>query len=311
MLEKAMAQDTLTGSHRRLFSAGTQERLAGYLFSLPAVLALIVFVMVPVGTAVVLMFTKYPLLSPPVWNRFENFARLLGDKLLAICYRNSLAITLGAVALNNVLGLATAIGVNRKMPKVLSYFFRTAFFFPFMTATATLAMVWRMLMATDRGILNWVLGQIGIAAVPWLSSSEWAIRSVIIYDVWKSFGFLMILYLAGLQGIPESLYEAARIDGANQWRVIRHVTLPLITPTAFMCLIISSIGAFQIFDNAYVLTNGGPGSASMTIVMYIYEVSFRRFEMGYASLVALSLMAILIMLTLFQFWAGRRWVHYD
>ena len=267
--------------------------------------------MIPVGIALVLVFTRYPLLSPPEWAGLRNFQRLFTDELLGTCYKNSLVITIGTVAFNNLLGLVTAIGVNRKMPKVLSYFLRTAFFFPFMTTTATIAMVWRMLMASDRGILNWVLAQVALNPVPWLSSSQWAIRSVIVYDVWKSFGFLMILYLAGLQGIPESLYEAAKIDGANRWQLIRHIMLPLITPTAFLCFIISSIGAFQIFDNAYVLTGGGPGSASRTIVMYIYEISFRRFEMGYASLVAISLMLILILLTLFQFWAGRKWVHYD
>jgi len=306
-----MSHSGLIPVRRDNFSVRAQESIAGYVLSAPAVLTLAVFTMIPVLTALVLVFTKYPLLSPPEWNRLENFGRLFTDELLWICYRNSLIITVGTVVFNNILGLATAIGVNRRMPRVLSYFFRTAFFFPFMTATATLAMVWRMLLATDRGILNWIIGQVGLAPIPWLSSSTWSIPSVIIYDVWKSFGFLMVLYLAGLQGIPESLYEAGKIDGASHWQLTRHITLPLITPTAFMCFIISSIGAFQIFDNAYVLTNGGPGSSSMTIVMYIYEISFRRFEMGYASLVAVSLMAILILLTLFQFWAGRKWVHYE
>jgi multiple sugar transport system permease protein len=299
------------GAKPAKLSLRAQEGIAGYLLSLPAVLALVGFTLLPVLTALVLAFTDYPLLSPPVWSGLSNFRRLFTDDLLGVCYRNSLYITVGAVTFNNLLGLATAIGVNRKMPRALSYFFRTAFFFPFMTTTATIAMVWRMLMASDRGILNWMLAQIGLPAIPWLSSSEWAIRSVVIYDVWKSFGFLMVLYLAGLQGIPENLYEAAKIDGANQWRVIRHVTLPLLTPTAFMCLVISSIGAFQIFDNACVLTGGGPGSASMTIVMYIYEISFRRFEMGYACMVAISLLIILVALTLFQFWLSRRWVHYE
>ena len=119
--------------------------------------------------------------------------------------------------------------------------------------------------------------------IPWLSSSQWALRSVILYDVWKSIGFLMVLYLAGLQGIPESLYEAARIDGANRFQLMRHVTLPLITPTAFFAIVISLIGAAQVFDNAWVLTGGGPGDASRLIVLYIYEAGFRRFEMGYAS----------------------------
>jgi len=131
------------------------------------------------------------------------------------------------------------------------------------------------------------------------------------YDVWKSCGYLMVLYLAGLQGIPPSLYEAADIDGANAFQKFRHITLPLITPTAFFALIISSIGAFQIFDNAYVLTDGGPGDASRTIAMYIYEMAFKRYEMGYASAVSMSLLIILLVLTLLQFLGSRKWVNYD
>jgi multiple sugar transport system permease protein len=131
------------------------------------------------------------------------------------------------------------------------------------------------------------------------------------FDVWKSCGYLMVLYLAGLQSIPDSLYEAAMIDGADGLRQMRHITLPLITPTAFFCLIISSIGAFQIFDNAYVLTNGGPGDASRTIVMYIYEVAFNRFEYGYAATVSVTLMIMLLIFTRIQFWISDRWVNYE
>jgi multiple sugar transport system permease protein len=197
------------------------------------------------------------------------------------------------------------------MPKVIQYIFRTAYFFPVITTTASWAMVWRFILSQERGIMNWLLAQINLGPVAWLSSPEWAIRSVIMYDIWKACGYLMVLYLAGLQGIPESLYEAAKIDGATGLQLTRYVTLPLITPTAFFCLIISSIGAFQIFDNAYVLTQGGPGDASRTIAMYIYEMGFKNFEMGYAATVSMSLLVILVTLTLIQFWVGNRWVYYD
>ena len=132
-----------------------------------------------------------------------------------------------------------------------------------------------------------------------------------IYDVWKACGYLMVIYLAGLQGIPAVYYEAARIDGAGFWQQFRNVTLPLISPTAFFAIVISLIGAFQIFDNVYVLTEGGPGDASRVIAMYIYEKAFRGFEMGYASAVSFTLFVILITLTLLQFLGARRWVHYE
>ncbi|MCB0143680.1 MAG: sugar ABC transporter permease, partial [Caldilineaceae bacterium] len=208
-------------------------------------------------------------------------------------------------------GLLLAVGVNRSMPSVLRYFLRTSIFFPVLTTTASLAVVWRFLLTQDRGVVNYLLGQIGLGPVPWLSSSNWALISAIIYDVWKSCGYLMVIYLAGLQGIPNSYYEAAQIDGANRLQLFRHITLPLISPTAFFAIVISLIGAFQIFDNVWVLTEGGPGDASRVIAMYIYEKAFKGFEMGYASAVSLTLFAILIVLTLGQFYGARRWVHYE
>jgi multiple sugar transport system permease protein len=289
----------------------TQESLAGYLMTSSAMLFLLVFTAIPIAAALVLLFTEYSMLEPPKFAGLENVVRLFSDQRLWRCYRNSLVITIGAVMGNNILGFVLALGVNRSIGRVFKYLFRTAYFFPVMTTTASLALVWKALLTLDRGIFNWLLGQIGLGPIPWLSSSVWAIRSVILYDVWHACGFLMVFYLAGLQGIPEALYEAAKIDGANNWQLLRYVTLPLITPTAFFCLIISSIGAFQIFDGPYVLTEGGPADASRTIAMYIYEMAFKHFEMGYAVTVALTLLVILVTLTLTQNWLSRKWVHYD
>ena len=145
-------------------------------------------------------------------------------------------------------------------------------------------MVWRFLLTLDRGVVNYLLGQISIEPVPWLSSSTWALVSAIIYDVWKSCGYLMVIYLAGLQGIAQSYYEAAAIDGANRFQQFRHITLPLISPTAFFGIVISLIGAFQIFDNVWVLTEGGPGDASRVIAMYIYRGRDILFGLFLASL---------------------------
>jgi multiple sugar transport system permease protein len=288
-----------------------QEVVAGYLFILPAVIVLVTFMVVPILSSLILVFTDYGLLSAPNWIGKENLVRVINDKRMWTCYSNSLFIALGAVAGNNFLGLTLAMAINRPMHKILKYFYRTCLFFPVLTTTSSLAMVWRFILTRDRGIMNWIIGQFGLGPVSFIGDASWAIPSVIMYDVWKSSGYLMVLYLAGLQGIPESLYEAAKIDGASGWQVIRHITLPLITPTAFFSLVMSSIGAFQIFDNAYVLTEGGPGDASRTIAMYIYEMAFNRYEMGYAATVALSLLVLLVGLTALQLWGGRRWVHYD
>lgn len=296
---------------RRRSALARQETWAGYLFATPALIGLLTFTALPIIASLVLVFLHYDLLTPPEWAGFTNLTRLWTDQRMFTIYWNTLRLVIGATVLNNVLGLLLAMGVNRSMPWFLRYALRTSIFFPVLTTTASLAVVWRFLLTQDRGVVNYLLGQIGVAPVPWLSSSTWALVSAIIYDVWKSCGYLMVLYLAGLQGISQSYYEAASIDGANRFQLFRHVTLPLISPTAFFAIVISLIGAFQIFDNVWVLTEGGPGDASRVIAMYIYEKAFKGFEMGYASAVSLTLFGVLILLTLGQFYGARRWVHYE
>ncbi len=296
---------------QRFRRARFQEIIAGYAFILPAFLALTIFLVLPILASLVLVFMNYDLLTPARGAGFSNITRLFSDSRMMTAYWNSARFIVGATFFNNLLGLLLAMGVNRSMPGVLKYILRTALFFPVLTTAASLAVIWRFLLAQDRGVMNYLLQQIGLPAVPWLSSAQWALPSVIMYDVWRACGYLMVLYLAGLQGIPDVFYEAGRIDGANRWQLTRYITLPLITPTAFFCIVISLIGASQVFDNAWVLTQGGPNDATRLIVLYIYEVGFKRFEMGYASAVSLSLLVILVTLTLTQFWLGRKWVHYD
>lgn len=300
-----------SGFLARLENVRTQEILAGYIFILPAFLGLLVFLIIPIIASFVLVFMRYDILTPPEWIGTANIQSLFSDNRILLMYWNTLRFVFFATLLNNVLGLLLAMGVNRAMPNLLRYFLRTAIFFPVLTTTASLALVWRFLLAQDRGVVNYLLQQIGLPVVPWLSSSDWAMVSVVIFDVWRALGFLMVIYLAGLQGISETLYEAARIDGANRLQLFRHITLPLITPTAFFAVIISLLGAAQVFDNVWVLTDGGPGDATRLIVLYIYEIGFKRFEMGYAATVSLTLFAILILMTLIQFRVSRRWVHYE
>ena len=288
-----------------------RESIAGYLFILPAFVLLMIFTVLPILATLALSVTDYQLLSPLRFTGLDNWQRLFADTRAWVTFRNSLVITIGAVFFNNVIGFLLAVGVNRALPFGLKTTLRTIYFFPFITTAASLAMVWQFMLARDRGVVNWMLSQIGVAPIAWLSDPNVAIWSVVMFDVWKSCGYLMVLYLAGLQSIPESLYEAAKIDGAGSWNQMRYITLPLITPTAFFCLIISSIGAFQIFDNAFVLTNGGPGDASRTIVMYIYEIAFNRFEYGYAATVSVTLMIMLFIFTRIQFWVSERWVNYE
>ena len=288
-----------------------QEMLAGYGFVLPAFVALLLFLIVPILAALVLVFMNYDVLSPPTFAGFSNITRLFSDQRMVQTYWNTFRFVFFATLFNNVLGLLLAMAVNRAMHPVFKYVFRTAIFFPVLTTAASLALVFNFLLTQDRGVVNYLLQQVGLQPIPWLSSSSWAMVSVVMFDVWRACGYLMVIYLAGLQGIPDVLYEAAQIDGANQWQSMRYITLPLITPTAFFCVIISLIGASQVFDNVWVLTGGGPGDATRLIVLYIYEVGFKRYEMGYAAALSLTLFLVLIVLTVVQFRVSRRWVHYD
>jgi multiple sugar transport system permease protein len=296
---------------KRTRGARSQEIIAGYGLAMPALLSLSAFLVLPILASLVLVFMEYDVLSPPEWIGLKNIQSLFKDQRLLTMYWNTARFVVFATGLNNVLGLALAMGVNRSMHGAIKYLLRTALFFPVLTTTASLALVWNFLLTQDRGVVNFLLGQIGIEPIPWLSSSTWAMVSVVLFDVWRASGYLMVIYLAGLQGISEQLYEAAEIDGANQLQRLRYITLPLITPTAFFATVISILGAAQVFDNVWVLTEGGPGDASRLIVLYIYEIGFQRFEMGYAAAVSLTLFFILILITIFQFRVSRRWVHYD
>jgi len=173
------------------------------------------------------------------------------------------------------------------------------------------SIVWQYLYNTDFGIINYYLGRIGGPRIPWLTSSQWAVTSLVVLGVWKNVGFNFVLFLAGLQSIPRHLYEAAAIDGAGRWAGFRYVTVPSLTPVLFFSIVWGLINAFQIFDSPYILTSGGPGDASRTVVMYIYETGFRFFQMGYASTIALSLFLIVVVLTLIQFRLSRVWVFYQ
>ena len=224
---------------------------------------------------------------------------------------NTLLYVLWYVGATTVLGVALAVAAHRPMLAVWRYLIRTAYFFPVLTSLASVSIVWQYLYNTDFGIINYYLGRIGITRIPWLTSSQWAVTSLVVLGVWKNVGFNFVLFLAGLQSIPRQLYEAAAIDGAGRWAGFRYVTMPSLTPVLFFSIVWGLINAFQIFDSPYILTSGGPGDASRTVVMYIYETGFRFFQMGYASTIALSLFLIVVVLTLIQFRLSRVWVFYQ
>ena len=186
-----------------------------------------------------------------------------------------------------------------------------AYFFPFVVSVTAVALIWSFLLNKDLGLVNYYLGLLGIRRIPWLNSSQWSPVAVIITDVWKNLGFYVLVYLGGLLGISTDYYEAAEVDGANAWNKFWNITLPLLSPTTLFLGVIGLINALQIFVQPRILTEGGPGDATRTVVMYIYEQGFRFFNMGYASTVALSLFALILVLTFLQFRLTRRYVFYQ
>jgi multiple sugar transport system permease protein len=214
------------------------------------------------------------------------------------------------LAVNVVIGLLLAVLLETRMPNWLRGLFRLSFLFPFVVSSSAVALIWRFLLNKDLGLVNYLLGHIGIHSIDWLGSTVWAPISVIIVNSWKTLGFSILVYVAGLQSIPSEVREAAIVDGANAWQRFWRITLPLLSPTVLFLVVINMINAFQVFAEPRVLTQGGPGDSSRTIVEYIYDTAFQGFDLGYASAVGLTLVLVLVVLTVLQFRLSRRWAVY-
>lgn len=310
MAPSAATVGRATGSTGRWQRLRRRYDLEGYLFLAPDLIGTLLFAVGPVFAALALGFFAWDVLTPPRFIGIGNYQELFRDDVFREVLRNTTVFVLGSVPLRTALALLLAIVLNQGIRGVA--FFRGAFFLPTITSAVAAAVVWRWIYEPNFGLLNSLLYAIGVAHPPnWLSSPVWAMPALILLSVWQGVGFQMVIFLAGLQGIPAHLYEAAAIDGANAWTRFRHITLPLISPTTFFVVVISIIGSYQVFDQAFILTEGGPGYSTTTIVNYVYNYAFQFFKMGYASAIAWILFLIVFTLTVIQFVLQRRWVHYD
>ncbi len=287
------------------------EALTGYFFILPTFIGFVLFILYPIVESIRISFMDYSILRGSEYIGLENYVDILSDRRIRTVYGNTVVFTLFAVFFNAGVGLLLAVALNRRMSLFIRNLYRSIFFFPLLVAHTYIAVIWRFLYQKDTGVINYYLGQIGIAPVPWLSQAGWSMAAIIILDVWKNTGFAMLVFLAGLQNIPNEFYESAQLDGANERQIFFRITLPLLSPTIFFILVIFMIGALQVFDTIMVLTEGGPGDSTRTVVMYIFEKAFQRFDMGYAAAISMTLFAIILVLTLIQFRISRRWVHYE
>jgi multiple sugar transport system permease protein len=275
---------------------GTREARAAYLFMLPSMIILAVFVFWPIIQSFLLSFYHWSFgSSVQQWVGLDNYQRLIPDARVWNAFRNTLYYTVITVPVS----LALALALNRKLPG--RGLLRSAFFLPVIGSFAIIAMIWSFLFDPDIGLLAYWLHAIGVPVTGWLRDPDWAMPVVILVSIWKNLGFNMVIFLAGLQGISENLYEAARMDGASSWQVFWRITLPMLRPTTLFVLVISVIGAFQVFDPVYVLTpGGGPLHSTETVVAYIFHQGIELIDISYASTIGVILFVIVLILTLFQ-----------
>ena len=283
---------------------------AGWLFAAPALAVIAVFFALPVLAALALSLTDFDIYALADGGNLRfvglgNYLGLIQNPLFWQALGNTFYFVMVGVPLSIALSLGAALLLHSRLG-VFKPFFRTAYFAPVVTTVVAVAVVWRYLFHTRYGLVNWALAGIGIEPVDWLGDPDWAMPTIIMFAVWKNFGYNMIIFLAGLQAIPEDLYEAARIDGASRWRQFLHVTLPMLGPVMLMVAILTLSGYFQLFAEPYVMTQGGPLQSTVSVLYLMYEEGFKWWNLGNASAVAFTLFVIMATITYGLLWIARR-----
>ncbi len=277
-------------------------------FLAPSAIPLVWFVIWPMVSALWVSLHQWNLLSDMRWVGLDNYAALVQDPLTRQAFTNSLYYIVGYLPLVYLGGLGLALALNAAIP--YRNFLRGVFFLPVVTSWIVVALVWRWLLNPSVGIVNHLLGWFGIDGPGWWTDPVWAMPSIILASAWKDLGFVMVILLAGLQAIPADLYEAARVDGAGWWARLRHITWPMLTPSTFFVVVISLINGFQVFDQVYAMTGGGPAGASTVVVQRVYDLTFRYGQAGTASALSWLLFLLVLGVTIIQMAGQRKWVNY-
>lgn len=287
------------------------DALTAFFFLLPNAIGFLVFTIAPVLASLVLSLYSWPLTGKARFTGLENYILLLTrDTTFHSAVYNTLYFVAAYVPLNIAVALGVAVwlqgyGRGRRILRVV-------FFVPVLTPLVADSVVWSLLYANRDGLIDTVIhGIFGVQGPEWLSDPKWAMPAIIFMSVWQGFGYNMLLFTAGIHAVPSTYYDAARVDGASRWRVFRSITVPLISPSLFFGIMLTVITSFQVFTQVYVLTDGGPGTSSTTLVYWLFEKGFNDYAMGYASAIAWVLFLIVIILTIVQLRLQRRWVHYE
>ena len=279
-----------------MYERGPKRLLVFALFLGPSLVGVTLFLAGPIVASLGLSFASWDLLTPPEFAGFRNFRRLAGDREFWAALRHTLVFLGGYIPLVMISGLLVAVALNGRIPA--RNFFRAVYFLPVVTSWVAVALVWKWLLNPSFGLVNNLLAGIGVTGPAWLFDPQWAMFSVILTSVWKDVGFVMVILLAGLQGIPREYYEAAAIDGARGRQNLLYITVPLLSPALFFALSISLINSFQVFDQVYVMTGGGPAGATTVLVERIVKNAFTFSRMGYASAMSWVLFVLIFVTTL-------------
>jgi ABC-type sugar transport system permease subunit len=287
-----------------------REYITFLAFIAPNFILFIVFIFWPLVYSFYLGFMKWNMISPiKEFVGFDNYIKMFNDPVLWQASRNTLYLAAGTVFVKLALALVLALLLNQRLAGRSIY--RAIIFSPTFTTSVAVAMVWAWIFDPFYGLLRVPLNLVGLASPRWLSDVLWTMPAIIIVAIWNGLGYDMVIFLAGLQGIPIDLYEAARVDGASGWKLFRNITFPLLSPTTFFLMVTSIIGAFKTFDIVAVMTAGGPMNSSNVYIHYLYQNAFRWFKVGFASAQAVIFFIVILAITLFQVKLSRRWVHYS
>lgn len=293
---------------------GRREALDAYLMLLPTILGVGIFFAIPLAISLYLSFTNSRLIGEQNFIGLQNYGNALSDAKFRLALSNTFWFTIWTMLLSVPPALGLAMLLNQQIRG--RAFFRAIFFLPVVASVVGITLVWRYLLNFDFGYINYVMSLLGLPKVAWLNNPRTALWGVIIVVVWRSIGYNLVIFLAGLQSIPRQLYEAASIDGANRWQQFRSITLPMLSPTTFFIVVTTLINTLQEFPVPYALGAtrsgaAGPADSMLTIVFYLYQQGFNSFRMGYASAIAWILFAMIMVITIIQFRASNRWVHYE
>jgi multiple sugar transport system permease protein len=304
-----MISTAARGKQRTAFSPrARREAITGYLFTAPAVLGFLIWVAGPMLFSAWLSLTEWDLLSPPEFVGLSNYVEMFQDELFWKSLRVTFYYTVISVPLFQALAFAVALLLNAKVRGITV--FRTIYYLPSIVPVVANALLFAWIFNSDFGLLNAVLRGIGLPKVLWLQDPRWAMPALITMSLW-GIGGAMLIYLAGLQGVPQQLYEAAELDGANIWHRFRHVTVPMMSSVIFFNLVLGLIAALQTFTQGYIITNGGPQNSTLFYALYLYRQAFTNFKMGYAAALAWVLFVIVLVLSVFVFRTLGRQVYYE